>query len=322
MAVYTPLDQTTLESVLAAFALGNLYSYAGISAGVENTNYFITTTDGERQREFVLTLFEQVAAEDLQFYIDLTTMLSNRGLPVPSPLADSTGQTLRMVKGKPALLVPKVSGQHLQQPNAQQCQVLGVTLAKVHLACLNWPVRHAGIRDWQWMQQTATDISPRLTAAERELLQEIPRFEQLIKNTSLPQAVIHGDLFRDNALFDGNTLTGLIDFNSAGDGFLLFDLAVVVNDWCSKADGSLDDTLSTPLLQAYQQVRPIADDESRLWNDFLRIAALRFWLSRRQTQLEASSIKPCSHLVVEKDPAEFLRILNHRVRYPELLPTS
>lgn len=320
MAVYTPLERGQLEQLLAPYKLGELVAFEGVSAGVENTNYFVTLAKAGQQQTCVLTIFEQIQAADLQFYCDLTTMLAERGLPVPAPIADSAGKRLSRFEDKPALLVPKVRGSHPDTPTLEQCKALGATLAEVHLACLNWPVKHPGIRNLDWMKHVAAQLTARIPAAEQALLQEIDYFEDSIANLSLPQAIIHGDLFRDNALFDGNTLTGLIDFNSAGDGFLMFDLAVVVNDWCTSPKGNLEHERAVTLLNAYQQIRPVTLDEREHWNDFLRIAAFRFWLSRRYTQLRVNADKGCGALVVEKDPAEYQLILQQRIAKPELLP--
>ncbi|MDY6993352.1 MAG: homoserine kinase, partial [Pseudomonadota bacterium] len=54
MSVYTVVERPQLEAFLRHYSLGDLISYQGISAGIENTNYFVSTSAGE----YVLTLFE------------------------------------------------------------------------------------------------------------------------------------------------------------------------------------------------------------------------------------------------------------------------
>ena len=320
MAVYTTLNRQEVAAFITAFGIGTLTSYQGVAAGIENTNYFVTTTDPEcGTRNFVLTIFEQVAMEDLAFYIDLTTMLNSQGLPVPCPLQDRAGNALHSLANKPALLVPRVGGKHPLHPSPEQCRQLGSTLAQVHLACLEWPHHHTGIRSLAWLKATAAQLAPLLDPEEIPLLAELPRFESLAaQHPDLPRAVIHGDLFRDNALFEGNTLTGLIDFNSAGDGYLLMDLAVVVNDWCSEANGSLDPRRTREIIDAYRRARPFTEGERQLWNDFLRLAALRFWVSRRHTASNPGT-RTCGELVQQKDPLPFRRILLQRIKYPQNL---
>ena len=328
MAVYTVLDREEVEAFIAPYGIGPLLSFEGVAAGVENSNYFISTDASaiaselhtNPKNEYVLTIFEEIAAADLLFYARLTTMLNGKGLPVPCPIRDADGEAVHYVQGKPAMLVPKVKGEHPQLPSQGQCQAIGSALARCHLACLGWPESHAGNRDFPWLKRTAQTMASQLAPDEKELLKELPHFEQqLERHPDLPKAVIHGDLFRDNALFEGDTLTGLIDFNSAGEGFLLMDLAVVINDWCSRPDGSLDTLRSDAILETYRQIRPVTADEQQLWGDFLRIAALRFWVSRRYTQLNPTGNHRPGGLVVIKDPQQFRDILAQRIRYPQIL---
>lgn len=324
MAVYTVLDREDIEQFIAPFGIGPLLEFEGIAAGVENSNYFISTDQSALASElrtasvghFVLTIYEFHDSKDLDFYIALTTMLNREGLPVPCPLRDADGVASHTLKGKPAVLVPKVVGRHPQQPNPEQCRRLGTTLAHLHLACLGWRQSHAGPRSVDWLRATAGQLRPQLGAEDLNLLQVLEQFEAATAGVPLPRTVIHGDMFRDNVLFDGDNLTAIIDFNSAGDGFLLLDLAVVVNDWCSRDDGSLDPQRTLPLVDAYRRVRPLNDDEERLWDVFLRLAALRFWVSRLASQqLPQDHVRPGS-LVDNKDPLEFRRILLQRIQTP------
>lgn len=325
MAVYTVLDRADVETFIKPFGIGPLIDFQGVAEGIENTNYFITTdqsdlpseTQTQPEGHFVLTIFEAIPAAELGFYIDLTSLLNVKGLPVPCPLKNADGQALQMLQDKPALLLPRISGSHPDTPSVEQCQAVARTLAGIHAVCLQSTLNHESGRNLDWLHRIATQLTPRLSADDQSLLEELPRFQQqTLHHPDLPRHIIHSDLFRDNVLFKGDELTAIIDFNSAGNGYLLFDLAVVVNDWCSTADGSLDLPLAQATLAAYQQVRPLTNDEKSLWNDFLRIAASRFWLSRLEVQLKLESHHRSSGLVDHKDPQQYKTILLHRINHP------
>ena len=67
MSVYTPVTAEELEAWLTRYAVGGLVSQAPIATGIENTNYFVTTTSGR----YVLTLYERLPANELPFYLNL-----------------------------------------------------------------------------------------------------------------------------------------------------------------------------------------------------------------------------------------------------------
>lgn len=155
---------------------------------------------------------------------------------------------------------------------------------------------------------TAQRVLPHLTVADQHLLEEeIIRLKQFVNtNTPLPQAIIHGDLFRDNVLAQGKEIKALIDFFSAGTGFLLLDLAIVVNDWCFDPQATLNSFNYNALITCYSDVRTPQTMEIEQWSRFLRIAALRFWVSRLNEQLIAGPNAPLGR---GKDPAVYRRLL-------------
>jgi len=124
MSVYTSVEQHPLEVFLSHYNLGKLVDYKGISAGIENTNYFVTTTTGE----FVLTIFEQMTDEEVPYFLELMAYMDEHQVPSPHPQPDNEKKYLRRFYDKPAALVKRLSGCDVRNPNSQQCQALGVTL--------------------------------------------------------------------------------------------------------------------------------------------------------------------------------------------------
>ncbi len=146
-----------------------------------------------------------------------------------------------------------------------------------------------------------------------DALEEIARL--LAERPALPRANLHADLFRDNVLFDGPHLAGLIDFYNACSGWMLYDLAITLNDWCSNTDGSLDPARARALLAAYANRRPFTALEAELWPSMLRVACVRFWLSR----LIAAEAFAGQDVLIH-DPAEFERRLAQRQNVAIHLP--
>lgn len=313
MSVFTPLERHELEDFLAPYGLGRLRDFQGIAAGSENSNFFVSMERGE----FVLTLIERGPSADLPFFIELLDVLHAAELPVPYALRTGSGEALRSLAEKPALLQPRLPGQHVQQPNPHHCQEVGTLLAHIHLATREQVLERRSDRGLDWMLSEGPSLALQLSDEQlpllRDALAEIHRLKPRI--LALPRANLHADLFRDNVLFDGNRLSGVIDFYNACSGPMLYDLAIALNDWCSEADGSLDPHRAQALLGAYSALRHFTPAEAELWPTLLRVACVRFWLSRL---IAAQSF--AGQEVLIHDPGEFGRRLAQRQQVAVMLP--
>ena len=302
MSVYTPVDRAQLETFLRDYDIGDYVAHRGISEGISNTNYFLTTT----RTEVVLTLFELIGFEDVPYYLDLMAWLAARGVPGANPVADRQGHYMKPLAGKPAALVHKLAGGGLHgTPSLAQCREIGRALAQLHLAGEGFPQRRDNDRGPRWCQSAAERVLPLLDRVEAHLLNDELAALTEHPRSRLPQGTIHADLFRDNALFDSDRLCGLIDFYYACTDALAFDVAVTVNDWCTQPDGTLDRERAAALYGAYAALRPFSEAERAEWPRVLRAAALRFWLSRLVDKLFPTP----GELTFIKDPDAFKHIL-------------
>lgn len=307
MSVFTSVSTQELQAWLQDYAIGEVVELKGISAGITNTNYFVTTT----KDKYVLTLFEHNQMDELPYFIDLMSYLSTHGVPCPQPIANQAGISLHMLNGKPAVLISRLKGQDIAAPNTRHCAEVGRVLAKMHIAGQMFTSQpaHRNPRDAEWRINTAQKVMAHLPPADQQLLTDALAFQAALDMEQLPKGVIHADLFRDNVLFDGDKIGGLIDFYYACHDALAYDLAIAVNDWCVHADGTLDDARLEAMLGAYQAVRPLTEAEQAAWNSMLRIAALRFWLSRLYDKIYPQY----GELTHAKDPDHFKNILKLRI---------
>jgi homoserine kinase type II len=305
MSVYTKIELQELKNFLNHYNLDHLIEYNGINAGIENTNYFVTTSSGE----FVLTLFEGLTAAELPYFLKLMAYLAEHNIPSAHPIADNNGEYLRELKGKPAALVERLSGTDVKEPNLIQCSEIGKALANLHLVSPDFPHNRSNGRGAHWWKITAERVLPLMTTADAKLLKAELEFQHNYQLVNLPTGVIHADLFRDNALFEGDKLSGIIDFYYACNDILIYDLAVTVNDWCVQSDGSLDTKRVDALLESYMKQRPLSDLELETWSTMLRAAALRFWLSRLQ-DLHFPRPGEITHI---KNPDVFRNILQRHI---------
>lgn len=329
MAVFTRVTKAELNAWLEDYALGPVVEMQDIASGIENTNYFVTIQNDH----FVLTLFEKLAASELPFYLNLMTHLAQLGVPCPRPLlaqaqsakllaaqaAHPTAQRqsffLGELHGKPACIVSRLKGKSLTQPGVAHCAAVGAMLGKLHNAARSFAEAMPNARTAAWREKTAQQVTAYLSAPEAQLLQQEIIFHTRHTLSALPQGVIHADLFRDNVLFDGAEIGGVIDFYFACNDSLLYDLAITVNDWCTGENASLDTARAQALLLAYHTVRPITAAERAAWPIALRLAALRFWLSR----LHDKFLPRAGEIIHAHNPEQLKKILQQHIAVPHEL---
>ena len=318
MAVYTEVSFNEANTFLQSLKLGTLQQMQGCSGGIENTNYFVTTDASA----LVLTLFERLTAEQLPFYLRLMKHLAFHGIPVPDPTSNAQGDVLHSLNGKPAAVVNRLKGKSELAPTALHCERVGAMLARMHLAGRDFALRQPNLRGLAWWNETAPVILPFLTPDQAALLRSELAYQNHVAAKSafgaLPRGPIHGDLFRDNVMFESVNggepeLTGFFDFYFAGVDAWLFDIAVCLNDWCvDLPTGVMDLERTRAFLDAYTDVRPLQSQERELLPALVRAGALRFWISRLwdlHLPREASMLQ--AH-----DPTHFERVLRQRVAYP------
>ena len=303
MSVYTPLSADNIAEILANYHLGALQEFSGITAGTVNSNFALTTTSGR----YVLTLFEVLAAKELGGYLRLQQYLAKHGVLCPEPVADLRGELLQSYAGKPVALMPMVEGETATTVNAKQCQQIGLMMAKWHLASAGWQEHLANPFNHQWLQEAAALVMPSLPSSKQQLLQ-LALAEQTANQDlyrQLPRGAIHADIFRDNVLFLGGRLTGIIDFYYACTEPYLWDLGVLLNDWCFGKEQRFLPEHARAILSSYQEVRTLSELELSNLAAVCRQIALRFWLSRLQSEM---TLAPSSSVTI-KDPEEFARKL-------------
>lgn len=305
MSVYTALSQLQLKQLLSTYNTGEILHYEGISDGIENTNYLVQSSTNH----YILTIYEHFSAAQLPFFLQLLAFFRSNGLIVPEPIRTQNQQYLTHWQNKPAALFKRLPGHSILSPQINHCQQLGTALAQLHQTGQQFPLQRKNNRGLQWLASTAEQLLPQLSADEASLLRDELLFQQHNPPQELPQGIIHADLFCDNTLFEQEQLSGILDFYNACNDSLLFDLAVVVNDWCIAEDNYLDFDKARAMLSAYEQIRPLTANERQHWPVMLRTTVLRFWLSR----LLFRQSRQLAQLAPDKDP-DVLKclLLQHR----------
>jgi homoserine kinase type II len=307
MAVYTSLTAARLAALIAHYEVGELVSAKGIAEGVSNSNWLIETSRGR----FILTMYEaRVDVADLPFFLGLLDHLAAKGSPVPRTIHDREGAAFRLVDGKAVALIEFLPGISVDEPTPAQARAVGEALAGIHLDSADFAGRRPNslaLQQWHDLlsgcgREGLRAIDAELpTLVERELLYLTAHWPQ-----TLPRSVIHADLFPDNVLLLGDSVTGLIDFYFACNDITAYDLAVTHAAWCFARDGSFKPAVAEALIAGYAARRPLSDAEWQALPVLARGAAMRFLATRAYDWLHTAA----DALVTRKDPLDFARRLN------------
>jgi homoserine kinase type II len=309
VAVYTDVPPPALAAFLADYDLGAPLALEGIAEGVENSNFRLRTERGT----YILTVYEKrVDPADLPFFLGLMEHLARQGVPCPLPVRARDGEALRRLVGKPAAIVSCLEGRWPRRVTVERCAALGEALASLHLAAAGFGLARANalsFAGWRALLERcrgeADAVEPGL---EAEIAAELEALARLWPQ-DLPAGVIHADLFPDNVFFEGDAVTGIIDFYFACDDLLAYDLAVCLNAWCFEHDGAFNLTKAKALLQGYRRRRALLPAEVAALPVLARGSALRFLMTRLHDwlhQVDGALVRP-------KDPREYLRKLRfHR----------
>lgn len=286
MALLTRVEDADLAVFLEDFGAGELVKATPLAAGSVNSNFYIRSSRGF----YFLRLYEEQDLAGARRDAETAVALAAAGVPTPPPIrrSGSDPSVVGVLAGKPAALLPWIDGEILCQKRVTPAHAreVGRALAAMHVAGAPLAARYGtGRFDRDALAARIDRIEhasdPRIASkapALREALAEI----SAARATDLPRGLAHGDLFRDNVLFAPNAepprVLALLDFESAYEGSLVFDLMVTVLAWC--VGDMLDEALARSMVAGYETVRPLEPRErAAAWNE-ARFAAIRFWITR------------------------------------------
>ena len=311
MSVFTTVENASLKMFLKRYDIGNARAFSPIVAGITNTNYYLETDRGQ----FVLTLYERHSDDELDYMLGLQKHLASKSVLCPAPVGDRRGDLYSTLNHRPAAIIHRLRGSVRTTPQVADCALIGAEMSRFHLAGLDYPGVRENPRGIDWLCAIGDILDANLDGDDKNLFSATLREYQEFAGDSLAIGAIHADLFRDNALFVDGELGGIVDFDYACRDSFVFDIAVLLNDWCIGTDARLDPERVAVVLDAYQQQRRLSAVELDALPLMLRLGALRFWLSRLYDRVFPLS----GELTFSKDPDVFRELLRqHNARGQEL----
>ena len=312
MSVYTTLTLKEVQDFAAPYGLKAI-DLIPIQGGIQNTNYFLVCED----QQYVLTVFEDMDEQAAGELVPVLEHLGQAGVAVPVPLSHS-GKAIHSIKGKPAQIAPRMLGEHPMPATKAQAEAIAIAQAKMHVALKDFKLEREFVRDHAYWYAVAQEIKPTLNAADKVLLGKLLGLYEALTAvyTDRPRGFIHSDLFRDNTLFEGDQLNGILDFYELNKDELLFDIAITLNDFCTDYPAvTLNEERAVAFLKAYESIRPLTEDEKACLQLYLAMAAGRFWMMRLQVAQKNAAQGRTGNDILQKNPEEMRNVLIERLKF-------
>ncbi len=267
MAVFTWPAEGDLTAFLTSYGIEKYDGFRAIEGGSVNSNFRIDTG-----ASYFLRLYEEQDAAGAAAEMTLVRALAKGGVATPAPL-----EGVHTLAGRPAALFPWVTGVCRCQKGVrvEDAAKVGEALARLHVTSTALKAREGrfdavGLRLRLERIPAASFPVERLRHTLSDLVEG--------RDPTIPKGLIHGDLFRDNVLWEGDRLAALLDFESACEGAFVYDLAVTLLAWCYGDDFS--PSLCRALVRGYESVRPLERAEREALHTEARLAAVRFTVTR------------------------------------------
>ena len=279
MARYTSLSPTELAHIVAQYPIGTSLKLEEIPGGFGNSNFKLTTTDGE----FLLKICDEKDSAELNMQISLLQHLRQHAYPTVYPILTKEQKPLIHETFGSVMLYPFLPGEApLPSPNISA--QLGEALAKLH--CIppiaGLPCFAMGISQMRPFLQRVQDTEFATHPFVEWLKSQLESLEPHL-NTALPMGLLHGDLFLDNTLFKGEEMVAILDFEEGCYDTLLIDVGMTIIGCCYTSEHQLHLEAVRRFLDAYNAARPLTENEWKHLDCFVHYAALSiaFWRFRQ-----------------------------------------
>ena len=279
MPTYTTLSPTALDEILAHYPIGVAVDLQAILGGLANSNFKLTTTTGT----FLLKVCDEKTIDELEIQIDALVHLRRYDYPTAYPVVQTNGSAILSTSKGHVVIYDFLRGCQPEITSDAMGQIAEV-LARLHRIppVENLPPFPMGVSSMSGFfdeaRGTAVANHPFVSWLKSQLQKLIP-----LLNANLPAGILHGDLFADNLLFDGDRLIGVIDFEELCYGEFLLDIGMTIVGCCYDDQNRLNHRWAQSFVESYDCLRPLTGLEWERIDGFVQYAALSiaFWRFRQ-----------------------------------------
>ena len=241
----SPADRPAIDEALRAFGISDASSIEPLSGGAANEHWRVEVPGvGSR----VLRRYHQRQTQaSVAYEHRLLQFLHERGWPVAPAIVASGGSQLETDSGRWALF-PFRTGEP-PEPDQRTMQRKGALLALLHADLRDWtegqrpgfgritdldtPLRLDGFADFHALVAWFALTDPERAARLEDMHDLVVALLDQLDYGSLPDDVVYFECLGNNILFEGNDVTGLLDFDLAHRDARVVDIgrSLVVDAW-------------------------------------------------------------------------------------------
>lgn len=305
MAVYTYLSKEDINNIAKEYDLV-IYSFEGVPEGILNSNYLLNTDRGR----FILRVLEgnrsfESEKEELNFLLEL-----NKIIPCTIPCETQAGETLIRYNNKLMSLFYYIDGKKIEEITPYYLKEIGILLGKLHNFSNNKVINRKTRIDEDYYLKKINLNSVNIPKGDIDEITKLYNKLLKIDFTSLPQGIIHNDIFPDNVFVKDNRIVGILDFNDATTAPFIFDIGIVINFWIrvKRFDSRKEREYIKIFLDAYESIRKLTSKERELLDMGILKMALAFILVRIDRLIVR---KEESALIEQKSYKELMSLLKY-----------
>ena len=302
MAHYTLLDQYSLEMILDNYPLGIPQDVSPLDGGQANSSTIFSTDDGK----YVISVCDEKSFAELDLLTLTLEHLENHNIATTRLIRTKDDKRFIEYDNKPVYIKEFIEGTVPGSLTSGMARQIGVALAHLHAV----PPQHYLPSSFSYGIESFRQIITAKGAFPRWLNDKT---DYLIKciDPDLPKGLIHGDLFCDNTVFQGEKLAALLDFEEVCNYYLIFDIGMCAAGCCCPS-GKFSMELTAALSSGYQSVRPLSDLEKKLLKLHIEYGAIAtaFWRYRQYNIRFPNIGKNHSHEEM-RDLADQIGALSH-----------
>jgi homoserine kinase type II len=278
---YVPLSKKEANEIAADYGLPKVSTVRPVRHGSSvNTHYALDTARGK----FLIKIDEVKSEIEVKRELDLLLFLRKHGFPCPVPLSDRRGRHCRDWGGK-LLSVYRYLDGHVVVPEdltLGQLENVGRVMADLHLISKAYKKGVESRFNFERVAEIYASVRGRLPQYLKKIVRTLDEEIEYLQNYlegKLPKGITHGDLFTDHLLFKGEKVLAVVDFEAAGRGKFIFDLATAVNSLCFEDNRYVLKKFEA-LIAGYEGLRTLSLAEWDAFPNELRFSAFRFTVTR------------------------------------------